>query len=78
MVCMSEATQDTTGGKDHYTVQVDRDLVEQAYEEFEGETTIRGLVRQSMQRGIESSRREQEYLNIIQTLSETNRELIQD
>jgi hypothetical protein len=78
MVCMSEATQDTAEGKDHYTIQVDRDLVEQAYEEFEGETTIRGLVRQSMQRGIESSRREQEYLNIIQTLSETNRELIQD
>ena len=63
-----------------YRVQVGEELVRQAHEQFNA-STIRGLVRQSMQRGIEHSKKQEEreeYLNIIRTLSETNRELIQD
>jgi hypothetical protein len=52
---MSEAAQDTAEGKEYYTIRVEQELVRQAHEEFNA-SSIRGLVRQSMQRGIESSR----------------------
>lgn len=62
--------------KDHYTVKVEGGLVEQAHEEFEGETTIRGLVRQSMERGLDRNGYVRSLENLTLVLAVTNYYLV--
>jgi len=58
-------------GDETFRVEVNKELVDRANKEFT-ETTIKGLVRRSMEEGIKSRRKEETYMVLITGLSQSN------